>query len=121
MSSCVAKVQTSVALPPDLLARVNAVAESAERSRSYVVSRALEAFCDALESPPSGATSGLPPGNVAGGVAPSAPSGAPYPASLHTAALRRGAAVHTERAAVAAVHHDRVLTETAESLKGLTK
>src|SRR5579859_4507023 len=64
MSSCIAKIQTSVALQPDLLTRVDRIAAADARSRSYVVAQALTAFCDANERPnTSSAVDRISPGD----------------------------------------------------------
>jgi hypothetical protein len=45
------RVPTTLTLPPELIERVDRLASADERSRSFVVARALQFFCDANENP----------------------------------------------------------------------
>jgi hypothetical protein len=67
-------VPITFTLPPDLVARVDRIAEADERSRSFVAARALQTFCDANEIPP-------PQSCPAAGSAPVAPTLAKAPAA----------------------------------------
>ena len=120
MSSSIAKVPTCVTLPPDLLARVDRLAEADERSRSFVVAQALKSYCDAAEFHGAGFRPNAVEAARSG--APSVPGGTPFPAAvLHIGTLLRSQRIAAERAAVAAEHRERVIQETTESLKGTTE
>ena len=127
----------SFTLPPDLIARAGRLAQSADRSRSYVVAQALRAFCDAIETPQPGGASVTPPQPAAVPGAPSRgacgtgdasrsanPGGSDVASptsysNLHIAALRRQAdARHAQDAALAEAR-DRAMQETAANLKGI--
>ena len=120
MSSSAAKVPTCVTLPPTLIERVDRIAEAEERSRSFIVARALRTFCDAIE--PGADSSAAPEPAGQSGTAAGAtelPPAASYSA-LHLAAVRRVHAVHDEREATARQHRERVADEIAKALKGTT-
>ena len=44
------KIRTCVTLPPDLLAKLDAAADDQDRSRSWMVARAIDAFLDTQDS-----------------------------------------------------------------------
>jgi hypothetical protein len=130
--STTTRVPTCVTLPPDLLARVDRIAEADERSRSFVVARALQTYCDQIEIPSAARVSvprpvvrvaalaceaNAPAGD---GLDLSPPPALSYPATLHVAALRRSAAVQDERAETGRQHRERVMQNTTEALKGST-
>jgi len=138
----------TLTLPPELIERASRIAAAEARSRSFVVARALQVYCDANEIPPGGladdeadlaagarAPSGSPAAPLPGGfleVAPPQPAAkcgtdaGRFPTSdlysnVHVDALRRVHARHTERAEIARQHRERVLRETTESMKGTTE
>ncbi len=120
MSSSIAKVPTCVTLPPDLLARVDRLAEADERSRSFVVAQALKSYCDAAEFHGAGfRPNAVEAARSAEGS--SRPGGTPlsYPASLHVDAVQRISAIHDEREQINRENRARVMQENLESLKGL--
>ena len=131
--STTTRVPTCVTLPPDLLARVDRIAEADERSRSFVVARALQTYCDQIEIPSAAGVLGPAAVRVAalaceanaragGGLDPSPPPALSYLANLHVAALRRCTAVHDDRADTARQHRERVMRESTEALtNGATK
>jgi len=82
MSSTAAKVPVCVTLPPDLIARADRIADETDRSRSYIVARALSTFCDQIEYPSRGlgpAASDTAAGS-GGKTAPAAPLSSPVAA-----------------------------------------
>lgn len=126
--STTTRVPTCVTLPPDLLARVDRIAEADERSRSFVVARALQTYCDQIEIPSAARVSVPRPvvrvaalaceanARAGGGLDPSPPPALSYLANLHVAALRRCTAVHDDRADTARQHRERVMRESTEAL-----
>jgi hypothetical protein len=82
------RIPICVTVAPTLISRVDAIAEADERSRSYVVSKALEQFCDALEPAglPNPAMAAAVPSSDAHAAASSPPGVflplAPQPAAL---------------------------------------
>jgi hypothetical protein len=123
-----ARVPVCVTLPPGLIERADRIAEADERSRSYVVTRALQTYCDSIEIPPPAGR--LPvadavrsaDGAAAGPGAPSrAPAAASYPASLHIDTTQRQAAAKRMQAAETAQAHDAALNATTDYLTKLGK
>jgi predicted transcriptional regulator len=149
-SSTDAAVPVLIRMPPNLLARIDRIADQQERSRTWLMKRAAAAYCDVLESSAAGSEPATAAADTPGSHAPGAlaaaisslpragasscaadggrvsevvepgPAAASYPSALHVKAVRRAAAVHDERAETAKQHRNRVAEEVTQSLKDLT-
>ena len=134
----------TLTLPPELIERASRIAEAEARSRSYVVARALQVYCDSIEIPLGATMAGASVDAAAGTRAPSgqpaapsfnesAPMPEPNPAEAtrrehvmanHTrgiAAMQRQAEASRANAADHAAEQQRVARENESYLRAMGK
>ncbi len=117
--SAAARVPVCVTLPPSLIERADRLAEADERSRSFIVTRALERYCEDFELRPPGLTPPVMPEAARSG-APSVPGGTPFPAAaLHIGTLLRSQKIAAERAETDRQNRERVAHQNADYMNDL--